>query len=108
MSQHRVAVVARKGGVGKATIACGVASILATQGKQVLVVDLDPQSNSAYALGGDPTPLEAVPGLHVLLGGPNLTNRTIQSLHPKDLADLVKAMPYDAVVVETTIKRVKS
>jgi chromosome partitioning protein len=114
MSQHRVAVAARKGGVGKTTIACGVASILATQGKQVLVVDLDPQSNSAYALGvdptapgtaellmgGDPTPLEAVPGLHVLPGGPNLTNQTIQSLHPEDLADLVKAMPYDAVVLD--------
>jgi len=114
MTQHRVAVAARKGGVGKTTIACGLASILATQEKKVLVVDLDPQSNSAYALGvdptapgtaellmgRDPTPLEAVPGLHVLPGGPNLTGQIIQSLHPEDLADLVKAMPYDAVILD--------
>jgi chromosome partitioning protein len=114
MIQYRIAVAARKGGVGKTTIACGVASVLAKQGKQVLVVDLDPQSNAAYALGVDPTapgtaefltgnepsPLEAAPGLHVLPGGPNLTNQTIQSLHPEDLADLVKVMPYDAVILD--------
>ena len=114
MFQCRVAVAARKGGVGKTTIACGIASILAAQGKQVLVVDLDPQSNSAYALGVDPTapgtaellmghepaPLEAAPGLFVLPGGPNLTSQVIQSLHPEDLADLVKVMPYDAVILD--------
>jgi len=114
MTQHRIAVAARKGGVGKTTIACGVASVLAKQGRKVLVVDLDPQSNAAYALGVDPTapgtaellmgnqanPLEANPGLYVLPGGPNLTNQTIQSLHPEDLADLVKVMPYDAVVLD--------
>jgi chromosome partitioning protein len=114
MTQHRIAVAARKGGVGKTTIACGVASVLAKQGKKVLVIDLDPQSNAAYALGVDPTapgtaellignqpnPLEATSGLHVLPGGPNLTNQTIQSLHPEDLADLVKVMPYDAVVLD--------
>jgi len=114
MTQHRIAVAARKGGVGKTTIACGVASVLAKQGRKVLVVDLDPQSNAAYALGVDPTapgtaellmgnqtsPLEATLGLYVLPGGPNLTNQTIQSLHPEDLADLVKVMPYDAVVLD--------
>jgi chromosome partitioning protein len=114
MIQHRVAVAARKGGVGKTTIACGLASVLAKQGKQVLVVDLDPQSNSAYALGVDPTApgtaellmgntpaaLEAAPGLYVLPGGPNLTNQAIQSLHPEDLADFVKVMSYDAVILD--------
>jgi chromosome partitioning protein len=114
MSQYCVAVAARKGGVGKTTIACGIASVLATQGKKVLVIDLDPQSNAAYALGVDPTapgtaellmgsdpiPLEAVSELYILPGGPNLTGQTIQSLHPEDLADLVKAMPYDVVVLD--------
>lgn len=114
MIQHRIAVAARKGGVGKTTIACGLASVLAKQGKQVLVVDLDPQSNAAYALGVDPTapgtaellmgnpvsPLKAVSGLYVLPGGPNLTGQAIQSLHPEDLADLVKGMTYDAVILD--------
>lgn len=114
MIQSRVAVAARKGGVGKTTIACGIASVLAKQGKQVLVVDLDPQSNAAYALGVDPTapgtvellmgahpnPLEAASGLYVLPGSPNLTGQAIQSLHPEDLADLVKVMSYDAVILD--------
>lgn len=114
MSTHSVAVAARKGGVGKTTIACGLASILAGQGYQVLVVDLDPQSNAAYALGVDPTapgtaellmgldptPLVAAPGLWVLPGGPNLTNQVIQSLHPEELADALKVLPFDTLILD--------
>ena len=114
MIHHRNAVAARKGGVGKTTIACGLASVLSHQGMRVLVVDLDPQSNAAYALGVDPTdagtaellmgssppPLEVGALLYVLPGGPNLTSHPIQSLHPEDLADIVSVMPYDAVVFD--------
>jgi chromosome partitioning protein len=114
MTDYRIAVAARKGGVGKTTIACGLASVLAHQGKRVLVIDLDPQSNAAYAFGVDPTaagsaelltgarpqPLEAGEGLYVLPGGPNLTSQPIQLLHPEDLADAVKVMPYDAVIFD--------
>lgn len=50
MAQTRIAVAARKGGVGKTSIACGLGSVMASQGKQVLVIDLDPQSNAAYYL----------------------------------------------------------
>jgi chromosome partitioning protein len=114
MINYRVAVAARKGGVGKTTIACGLASVLAHRGQRVLVVDLDPQSNAAYALGVDPAaagtaellmgqtvhPLEAAPGLWVLPGGPNLTNQMVQSLHPEDLADAVNALPFDAIIFD--------
>jgi chromosome partitioning protein len=114
MTKYRIAVAARKGGVGKTTIACGIASVLAKQKQQVLVIDLDPQSNAAYALGVDPAApgtaellmgnnpnsLAAAPGLYVLPGGPNLTNHTIQSLHPEDLADLIEPMPYDTVILD--------
>lgn len=114
MIHHRIAVAARKGGVGKTTIACGLASVLSHQGMRVLVIDLDPQSNAAYALGVDPTaagttellmggnpqPMEASPALYVLPGGPNLTSQPIQSLHPEDLADVINTMPYDAVVFD--------
>jgi chromosome partitioning protein len=38
----KVAIAAGKGGVGKTTIACGIASVLAIQGERFLLVDLHP------------------------------------------------------------------
>lgn len=114
MAQTRIAVAARKGGVGKTSIACGLGSVLSSQGKHVLVVDLDPQSNAAYVLGtnptapgtadllsgGNPTPLEASPGLYVLPGGPDLAGHNIQSLDPEDLADAVAPLDYDTLIFD--------
>ena len=52
MTLKRV-VFNRKGGVGKSTITCNLAAIAANQGKNVLVVDLDPQANTTAYLGHD-------------------------------------------------------
>jgi chromosome partitioning protein len=112
--QYRIALAARKGGVGKTTIGCSLASVFAAQHKSVLVIDLDPQSNSAYALGVDPsapgtaellmgeqpTPLVANEYLHVFPGGPNLNNQAIQSLHPEELADIIDRLPYEVVILD--------
>jgi chromosome partitioning protein len=46
-----VAIVNQKGGVGKTTIALGLASAAARRGARVLVVDLDPQANATSGLG---------------------------------------------------------
>lgn len=114
MIQHRIAVAARKGGVGKTTVACSLASVLAHLGQRVLVVDLDPQSNAGYVLGVDPTapgtaellsgkspaPLVAASGLHVLPGGPDLTDHNIQALDPEDLADAVAPLDYDVLIFD--------
>lgn len=114
MIPHRIAVSTRKGGVGKTTVACGLASVLAHQGHRVLVVDLDPQSNAGYVLGtnptapgtaellsgAEPTPLEAASGLYVLPGGPDLTGHNILSLDPEDLADAVASLDYDVLIMD--------
>lgn len=114
MIHHRIAVAVRKGGVGKTTVACGLASVLPNLGHRVLVVDLDPQSNAGYILGIDPTapgtaqllsgssptPIQAAPALHILPGGPTLTGHNIQSLDPEDLADAVMPLDYDVLIMD--------
>jgi chromosome partitioning protein len=110
----RIAVAGRKGGVGKTTIVCGLASIFAHRGLRVLVIDLDPQSNAAFALGVDPAapgtaafltegaiPVLAGPNLWVLPGGPGLIEAKVQRLHPEDLADAVaRADDVDVVICD--------
>lgn len=111
---YRISVSGRKGGVGKTTVACGLASVFASQGKRVLMVDLDPQSNTAYVLGTDPTaagtaqlllgqapsPVKALENLHVLPGGPDLTSYGVQSSDPEDLADAIESLTYDVILFD--------
>lgn len=56
-----------KGGVGKTSTACAVATSLADSGKHVLLVSTDPASNLqdvfAMELHSKPTPITEVPGL---------------------------------------------
>ena len=113
-SPLHIAVMGRKGGVGKTTVSSGLASVFASQNNQVLVVDLDPQSNSAYVLGVDvyapgtadlllgnrPEPLRADDGLFVLAGGQNLTDHRIQALDPEDLRDAMKGYTFDVVIYD--------
>lgn len=114
MIPHRIAVAGRKGGVGKTTITCGIASILASQKNRVLVVDLDPQSNTAFVMGADPTnpgtaqlltgkmpqSLKVAENLYVLPGGPDLMSHPIQACDREELAYTVNQLDFDVVLFD--------
>lgn len=51
MSAEILAIVSRKGGVGKTTTAVGLAAAFAERGGRVLLLDLDPQASATLSLG---------------------------------------------------------
>jgi len=78
---HITAIANQKGGVGKTTTAHALIAGLVRRGFNTLAVDVDPQGNLTYAMGGD----DGEPGVYELLKGNVQAADIIQTTSQGDL-----------------------
>src|SRR5512145_1485248 len=89
-----VAVVNQKGGVGKTTVALGLAASAGRRGLDTVVVDLDPQANATTGLGiWDPE---------------HTVDRALEADQPGSLVDLVRPSGWDPALFATAPRVVPS
>lgn len=112
MKPLKLAIAARKGGVGKTAMATSIASLLAKRGNDVTLIDFDSQSSAATALGMDPVGdgtarwirgedcfVHPHAGLRLLTGGPGIDQIRISS--NSILRNRFEELQGDFVVIDT-------
>lgn len=84
------AIANQKGGVGKTTTVVNLGAYLASSGRRVLIVDVDPQSNATSALGYDKNQMQ--PSTYQLLLE-QVPAARVRIQHPDFKLDLLPATP---------------
>jgi chromosome partitioning protein len=93
-----IAVVNLKGGSGKTTTATALAVGLARKGKEVLLIDADPQGNSSMTML-DGQPIEGATLAHVLLDQADV----IDAIRPTRIPGL-SILPADGALADATVQ----
>jgi len=76
-----IAIANQKGGVGKTTTAINLSSCIATKGKKVLVIDIDPQGNTTSGYGIEKNKLENTV-YELILGDCSVEDCIIKEIFP--------------------------
>lgn len=93
-----IAIINQKGGCGKTTTAVNLSASLATLGKRVLIVDMDPQANATTSFGIDKRGIKET--VYSVISGEVAIEKAVISTMIKDLYILPSNISLSGVEVE--------
>ena len=100
MDKKIISIINQKGGVGKTTTVINLAAGLSMRGKEVLVIDLDPQGNATTGLGLPNTANSELTIYSVLNGNKKITD-VIQATKVENLNLITSNVDLSGLEVET-------